>query len=465
MSEAVSRPPDQVPPSAAVQIGVARADISPPTGIYARNWGAARHDIAEGVHHEISATVLAIRNRESRDPLVLISADLGWWQRMEDEWLVRGALIEKLGLKPERVMIAFIHTHAGASICLEDADKPGGHLIEFYLRRVRDALLAATRRALESLAPGALTWAIGRCDLAANRDLRDPSANRMVCGFNPGASADDTVLVGRATDEAGGLVATIVNYACHPTTLAWDNRLISSDYVGPMRALVEEHTGEAPCLFLQGASGELAPREQYTGDLSVAEGNGRRLGFAVLAALESMLPPGVALSYAGVVESGASLATWRRQSFAPSEAVEAVCVQVELPLKPLPNEAELGRQIEGCGDRVMAERLRRKLRVVRMVGSGPTCRMPAWVWRVGDAVLVGQPNEAYSMLQTSLRQRFPNHAVVVMNVVNGGCGYLSPPELHDLDIYQVWQSPFNRQALPCLVRACEEQIERLFSSG
>jgi hypothetical protein len=462
MSESPPMPPDQVPPSAAVEIGVAREEISPPHGIYARNWGAAKQDVAEGLHQPLLATALAIRGDGSSDPLVLISADLGWWQRVEDEWMVRGALIERLRLKPERVMIAFIHTHAGASICAEDADKPGGQLIEPYLHHLRDAFLAAARRAVEDLKPGTLSWATGRCDLATNRDLRDPQRNRMVCGFNPAAPADDTLLVGRATDMAGRLIATIVNYACHPTTLAWDNRLISADYIGPMRTLVEQNTGGAPCLFLQGASGELSPREQYTGDLAVAESNGRRLGFAALATLESMLPPRTALSYAGVVESGAALATWKRRPFEPSGIVKAQQVSVELPLKTLPSEEELRRQFDSCTDRVMAERIRRKIRVVHMVGSGPISRMPAWIWRIGDAVLVGQPNEAYSMFQTELRRMFPRNAVVVMNLVNGCCGYLSPPELHDLDIYQVWQSPFDRQALPRLIETCRDGINHLW---
>ena len=34
-------------------------------------------------------------------------------------------------------------------------------------------------------------------------------------------------------------VAVVVNYACHPTTLAWQNTLISPDYPGALRELVE----------------------------------------------------------------------------------------------------------------------------------------------------------------------------------------------------------------------------------
>ena len=92
-------------------------------------------------------------------------------------------------------------------------------------------------------------------------------------------------------------------------------------------------------------------------------------------------------------------------------------------------------------------------------------RVPAWIWQVGASFFVGHSNEAYSLLQTTLRRRFPEHAVVVMNLVNGSCGYLSPPELHDQDLYQVWQSPFDREALPRLIAACEEEIARMLGNA
>ena len=41
-----------------------------------------------------------------------------------------------------------------------------------------------------------------------------------------------TLTVARVSDARRKVVATIVNYACHPTTLAWDNALISPDFVG-----------------------------------------------------------------------------------------------------------------------------------------------------------------------------------------------------------------------------------------
>src|SRR4051812_21348670 len=96
-------------------IGVGREDITPPVGIYARSWGLATHDAAEGIHRLLTVTALAL-SRDGEKPLLLIGADLGRWRNREDEWLVRGALLEAVKLDDARVLIGLSHTHAGPSI-------------------------------------------------------------------------------------------------------------------------------------------------------------------------------------------------------------------------------------------------------------------------------------------------------------------------------------------------------------
>jgi hypothetical protein len=449
-------------PEFAGLLGVAREDITPPVGIYARNWGAARHDVAEGIHRPLTATALTLKRPAGGPPLVLVAVDLGWWKSFDDEQGVRAALVDALRIDPARVMINCSHTHSGPATSREDKDKPGGALIGPYLDKLRDSVLRAVRRALDGELPGTLSWASGRCDLAVNRDLRDPSRDRWITGFNPSTPADDTVLVGRVADLEGKTRAVVVNYACHPTSLAWENKLISPDYPGAMRELVEKQSPAALCLYLHGPSGEVAPRQGYTGDLDTADRNGRQLGYAVLSALEGMLPPRTQLEFAGVVESGAPLATWKAKARTPSGALEAKQVDVELPLKEdLPSLAQIQAKLEACDDRVMAERLRRKLRVRRLVGDGRTANVPLWAWRVGDGYFVGQPNEAYTPLQTELRRRFPGRAIAVMNLVNGGIGYLAPAALHGEDLYQVWQSPFGPGCLERLISSATALLEAM----
>jgi hypothetical protein len=57
----------------------------------------------------------------------------------------------------------------------------------------------------------------------------------------------------------GSPIAHLVNFAAHPTMIDAKDRRFSADYPGALTAFVEEETG-APCLFLQGAAGDLSPR-------------------------------------------------------------------------------------------------------------------------------------------------------------------------------------------------------------
>ena len=307
---------------------------------------------------------------QAAPPLVLLSLDLGWWIAAQDEWFLRGYVLEELKLASSQLMVHLIHTHSGPSVSLQYADRPGGSLIRPYLEKVRDAAVAAAREALAAARPATLAWTTGRCDLARNRDLPEPGGRRILCGYNPGPGADDTVLVGRVSDGQGKCLATVVNYACHPTTLGGGNRLISPDYVGAMRETVEQASGGAPCLFLLGAAGELGPRRGYDDRTAVADANGRQLGYAALSALEGMLPPGQALRFAAAVESGAPLATWQETAVVAPRDLAAVEAIVALPFKGLPSADVLAAQLRDCQDPVLAERLRRRFHRRRGLGDG-----------------------------------------------------------------------------------------------
>ncbi|TDD68126.1 hypothetical protein E1262_17025 [Jiangella aurantiaca] len=444
--------------------GVARRDITPPPGIRTRNWGPAVTDVADGVHRPLTLTALALDDGGGA-PLVLVAVDGTWWRRVEDERRVRSAVLVGLGLAEERLLIALSHTHAGPVLCAGDADLPGGALIPAYLDRLAAATVEAGRQAIAALEPAVLDWTTGRCALATDREL--VLDGRAVVGANPAAAADDTVVAGRLTATTSGrTLAVVVNYACHPTTLAWQNTLISPDYAGAMREVVETAT-QAPCLFLQGASGELAPAEQYTGDPTVADRHGRALGHAVLSALAGLAPAGTELALAEVVDSGAPLAAWRpAQRPAPSPAASALAARrsvVDLPVRPLPTLAELEQGWAGIDSRSRDERLRRA-RHLRdgYLNGGPVVGHPVWAWRIGDALLAAHPGEAYSALQRELRTRFPDRPVLVLNLTNGpGFVYLPTKEAYDRGAYQSWQTPLAAGALELLIDHAESLLEEL----
>lgn len=447
-------------------IGLARADITPPVGIYARNWGAARHEVASSIHRPLTLTALTLAQDGQSEPLVLLDADLGWWRSRDLFQSFRCRILKALSLEPASLIFALSHTHAGPVLAEIESDLPGSDLLTRYLEQLVETSIETVKAARDGARPSTLDWHKGRCQLAKYRDLKDPTPgeDRFVCGFDPNGSPEDTLLLGRVTDTQGATRAVLVNYACHPTTLAWENAAISPDFVGAMRETIESHVDGALSIFLQGASGELAPGYQYVGDPSVADRHGRQLGFAALATLEDMNPPGCKLVYDRVVESGAPLAVWRFEPVERSFRLLAMEETIELPLKQWPSADVLEQQRKACEDRAVAERLRRRRDIRRELGDGDHYALPLHVWCIGDAIVVGTMAEAYSSLQIQLRQRFSDRTIIVMNLINGSIGYLPPSNAYESEIYQVEQTPFACGSLEAMTEAFMQLIQAKIGS-
>lgn len=448
-------------PGFAGWIGVARRDVTPPLGIAQNAWGPATERRSTGVHKPLTLTALALRDAADGAPLVLVAFDGSWWRAREDEWHVRSAVVEAVGGDEGRAIVHLSHSHSAPLLTRAARDWPGGELVAPYLDQLRAAAGEAAREAIASTVPATLTWGTGRSGVAGARDLT--VEGRPLVGWSPDAPAEDTLLVGCVAAADGTVVATLVNYACHPTTLAWQNTLTSPDYVGALRETVEGETGGAPCLFLLGAAGELAPREQYTGDLAVADRQGRAIGHAALAALSELQPAGGALALHPAVESGAPLAPWWPVEHAFPTRLATAVEPLDLPLKPQPTLEELEERWAGIDPLSRAERLRRAAEMRETFGDGPTVPWRVWVWQLGDALVVAQAGEAYSALQRELRRRHPGRAVAVLNLANwSGPAYLPPAELYASDdAYTVWQSPLAAGCLEKTIDAAAAAAARL----
>jgi len=450
------------------RFGVATRDVTPPIGIYARTWGAATHEAAEGVHRPFAATAAVFAPITDDGPtLALVAVDIGWFQYGPDERRLRSLVMRRTGLDESELLISMSHTHAGPNVNSQLRDKPGVELIQPYLDQLTDQIGAAIVEARAGLAPAWVSYGYGRCAMAANRDLWDARAERFACGYNPDEPADDTLLVARVTDDAGDPRAMLFNYACHPTTLAWQNRLLSPDYIGAAREVLERAYG-VPALFLQGASGDLGPRDDYVGDTSVADRNGRQLGHAAAAAIESLAPPATRFVYTGIVASGANLGTWEYQpcdtdQLRSSGQLKARMTHVELRRKDAP--AVVDSLSSATPDAVQEQEKALRRRFLELtLGDGPVHEMPIWLWRLGDALLVALPNEAYSVFQVELRRRFAGTPLLVLNMTNGTLGYLPPRETYGSGRYQEQQSPYAPGCLEQTTEAAAAALDLLRQS-
>lgn len=451
--------------TARCRFGVARRDVTPPVGIYSRTWGAATHDAATGVHRPFSVTAAALAPLDGGSPtLSLVALDLGWFANGADERALRSAVERRAGLDGVTLLINLSHTHAGANVNSGLHDRPGTELIEPYLEHLTQQVGDAVVAACAALAPAWITFGEGACALATNRDLWDPLAGRYACGYNPTTPADDTLVVARVTDDDGIVRATLFNYGCHPTTLAWQNQLLSPDFVGAAREVLEE-AFDAPALFLQGALGDVAPRDNYVGDPAAADRNGLQLGHAAAAALAALPPAGTRLAYTGIVASGANLGTWAYEPLDLEQLRTSQVLEARLTHVPLQRKEELGiveslSSVSPDSAQEQEKALRRRFLALEL-GDGPLHEMPLWGWRLGEALLVALPNETYQVFQVELRDRFAGIPLLVLNTTNGGVGYMPPRSAYGTGTYQEQQSPFASGCLEQTIEAAADMLGQL----
>ena len=450
-------------PQARLRFGVAQRDTTPPNGIYMRSWGAAAvgKNAAEGIHRTHYITASAFAPLDGGQPMVLVAMDIGWFQNMQDETNLRQRILDQTGLTSERLLLNMSHTHGSLNLNSEVVDRPGGHLLKPYLNHLSDQISSAVDEAISNLQPAWAMFGYGYSGLATNRDYYDEEAKAWACGYNPARIPDGTLLVGRVTSDDGRVLATLYNYACHPTTLAWDNWKLSPDFIGAAREILEK-LYNAPALFLQGALGDQAPRDNYVGDTAIADKNGRQLGYAAAGVIEGLAPAGTKMVYTGIMPSGAALGTWAYAPLTdeerkPCELIEAQLQTVDLPKKqPIPTEKELEANVANAKTQREQEITLRRLLLNKALGFDQVHHMPLWVWRIGQAALVAICNEPYAVVQQTIRKQFPDNAVFVLGTTNASFGYLPPKDTFGQGIYQEWQSPY---AAGCMELVTESSID------
>jgi hypothetical protein len=417
-------------------VGIAEVDITPPVGIYNRCWGASEHRTATGIHMPFSATALVIGDDT---PLVVIGFDAAWWQDLlPDACIAR--IAKTVGTDTRSVLLCMSHTHAGIMLSTIDPELPGAALHAEYVETLYDKLYDLAVTAASNRQPATIQSTYGQCNLARNRDQTVGDA--VVTGHNPKGQHDDVLFAARIVSAQNECLGVIVNYACHPTTLAWENSLLSPDYIGTLRSTVYDHL-KAPIIFLQGQSGDLSPAHGFVGDVAVAEKHGRQLGFAILSALESLVTPGNQLQFRGVKKSGADLGPWDEVPAPAATAFAAGVNQFDWPIRDgLATTVQLRANLETETDNAEVERIGRRIKIRELLGEGASLDVKCWTARFGNILLVAASMECYSQMQRDLRAAFPEFTIICINICNGWAGYVIPEADYAIPtLYPGWQTP------------------------
>lgn len=384
-----------------LQVGFARRDITPPPGIDLSGFGF-RFGASLGSLEPLEVGVIAATYGEQT--LLLLGFDLIGFT-IEHLAILRARMAAATGVPGENQMWTCTHTHGGP----ETGVLPGmGEKDPHYLGLVEEAAADVAVEALDRMLPADLWLARGESFVGANR---------RSAAFRPGGPEDGhiddidaAVVVAEFRGTDGNPVVTLVNYSCHPTGSR--ESVSTSDYPGHMRRTISEVTG-APCLYVNGAGGDINQRFDGAGYRSVsnARHHGVALGRTVL-----------------------DLRSQLRQSsttLAGSASVPADLYYAE----PI-SQAE-ARQILAEGRHALesttgtAQRLRiqwHQLDFARRVlewqpSDGPDLTVDIQALRIGDLALIAIPSEFFSDDGRALRTQTSSPELMIAGWSNGLVGY------------------------------------------
>ncbi len=241
-----------------LQAGAATADITPPVGYAMWGYAARRDQPSVGVRDPLRARALVLAADKKR--IAFVSLDLGRAPTRSSMETIRKRA-KSVGI--DTVFLVDSHTHHGPVLELDNWPSKE----KSYVRQLERTIGDAMGNAAKALQPARIGIASKQTKLNRNRQSKRDDA-----------SVDRELLVLRVEDRDGKAIAHAVNFAAHPTLRDGNDRKFSADYPGVLAELIEKET-KAPCLFFQGAAGDLSANLPG-GD---ADKFGRELGREVLA--------------------------------------------------------------------------------------------------------------------------------------------------------------------------------------
>jgi hypothetical protein len=241
--------------AAGLQVGFAEVDITPVIArdkpVYMAGFGENR--VATGVLDPLMARAIALADGKST--MAMVSLDLVGLS-YANTLAVRRRLPEF-----SYVLVSCTHNHEGPdTIGLWGPSPFKSGVDREYIRRVEDSAVRAIREAKRNLKP-----AKARIGMARDGNLLHDSRE-------PYVKHDEVVAIHFASPDRQEPLGLLVQWNCHPETLADKNTQLSADYVAStVKTLKEKH--RCPVIYLTGTVGGL----MTTLNLSVKDENGKEL--------------------------------------------------------------------------------------------------------------------------------------------------------------------------------------------
>ena len=415
-----------------LRAGCSKVNITPPVGVkLIGSYGKPSDSILD----ELYAKALVLN--DGKTTLAIVSVDLLYSPLEEITNPVREIVKEKTGIPAQNVLVCGTHTHSGPEVFTRSKLIPGKQtpvddVGRSYLRSLISKIAgsvyiayqnmqggSAVRRPADSKAGSQVKIGAAKGDLpeiiynrrpkkadgsvemaftlplevtATRKIVTDAEGNVKVTFTMPDdkkrefGPVDPEVCVLRVEDMDGGIVASLVNFGCHPVSIYPHlSTAISADYPAYTTKVVEEAEGGI-CLFALGLAGNIVPIQR---GIEARKQLGKAIGGEALRRLQFVSTSG-------------------------DVALKALKRQVKFPTKKA-SSSEKDGDADTRKDYIATE---------------------IQVLRLGDIYILGLPGEVLVEVGLEIKRRAGVEKLFVISICNDSIGYVSHSRAYDEGGYE-----------------------------
>lgn len=415
--------------------GAAIVDVTPLTFPVLVN-GSMTSGKAESVNTPLNARAIVVD--DGRERLAIVVVDSCMMSRpFLDE--AKALAASRTKIRPDRMLISATHTHSAAASmgCLgTDADP-------VYVPFLREKLAEAIAAAEKNLEPARIGWgSIDAGEYTATRQwvrrpdrlAEDPFGNFTVrANMHAARNWDDVTgpngpedpelsLISLQTRD-GRPLAVLANFSMH----YFGDKAVSADYFGLFcTGLKERIAVDKPGqpsfvgIMSHGCSGDIWRR-----DYSLPDGQrGEKVTID---------------EYAGALIDRAKQA-YDQIKYQDNATVAMAETRMTLNYR-VPDKQRLEwaqRVVTEMGDRLPKNVREVYAREQLLLHEKQSTEIVVQALRLGDMAIATTPNETYALSGLKLKLQSPMPQTMVIELANGGDGYIPPPEQHLLGGYNTW---------------------------
>lgn len=349
---------------------------------------------------------------------------------VEDTNMIRERVASELHVPFERITVVYTHTHSGPETVGDDP------LVQSYKTILVNNVVQGAVTANKNLKRCEIGWGVTTGDIGVNRRERT-SDGRAKMGINIEGVVDKRIGMLAIRDaETKELSGIVVFCTAHPNVLKGDSDVLSADYPGITREILEK-IKNCPVIIVQGAAGNV--NAKYRGSRE-------------------------ALTQMAYMLSGHVLTMLPTVTYSPIVTVRTISSTMQMKLKDIPEIDEIRSMAQLAEEQWGVNTDEWLTIVLEKYKQGMwqlSIDLEVQLFQVNDGMFSGIPMEPFSEMSLEVKERLQNELAFFGGYMNGYIGYLPTTEEFVYGGYEVELNPIVYGVTTNLLMPPEENTAEL----